>query len=120
MSAGKIIAYIGAAILIIFGVLFILAAFGQVFNPGYFLVGLILLAIGFILIWFASRQKPAAQADNVTVKIDLPGNVKLDSLKCRNCGGTLSSENIKLVEGAPWVTCPYCGSVYQLTEEPKW
>ncbi len=27
---------------------------------------------------------------------------------------------IKVVNGAPMVTCPYCHTVYQITEEPKW
>lgn len=121
MSAGKIIAYVAAAILILFGVLFIWASFGAAFNLGWFITGLISVAIGFGLVWFAGRRKAQAEAgQNVTVNIDLPGNVELDSLKCKTCGGTLTSENIKLVAGAPQVTCPYCGSVYQLTEEPKW
>jgi hypothetical protein len=54
------------------------------------------------------------------LNIDLPGKVKLDSLKCQSCGGVLSSDNIKMVAGAPVVTCPYCHTTYQLTEEPKW
>jgi uncharacterized Zn-finger protein len=29
-------------------------------------------------------------------------------------------DNIKMVAGAPVVTCPYCNTTYQLTEEPKW
>ena len=41
-------------------------------------------------------------------------------MKCQSCGGTLTSDNIKLVNGAPMVNCPYCNTVYQLTEEPKW
>jgi hypothetical protein len=122
MTAGKIIAYIAAAILIFFGVLFVWAAFGEAFNPGWFLTGVVSVAIGFGLIWLASRQKPASQqaGGNVTLKIDLPGEVSLDSMKCKSCGGVLTSENIKMVAGAPVVTCPYCGSVYQLSEEPKW
>jgi DNA-directed RNA polymerase subunit RPC12/RpoP len=121
MSAGKVIAYIAAAIFIIFGALFILAAFGNAFTTGNFITGLVLVGIGFGLIWFAGRQKPVTPGEqNVTVNIDLPGNVELESMKCKTCGGTLTSENIKLVNGAPVVTCPYCGSVYQLTEEPKW
>jgi hypothetical protein len=59
-------------------------------------------------------------AQNVTLKIDLSGDVNLDTLKCQNCGGTLAPENVKMVAGAPVVTCPYCGTTYQLTEEPKW
>ena len=122
MSAGKIIAYIAAAILVLFGVLFILAAFGESFNTGWFITGIVIVGVGFGLIWLASRGKAAAQqaGQNVTLKIDLPGDVKLESLKCKTCGGTLTSENIQMVNGAPQVTCPYCGSVYQLTEEPKW
>lgn len=121
MSAGKVIAYIAAGILILFGVLFIWAAFGPAFNTGWFITGLVSVAIGLGLIWLAGRQKAAAPGEqNVTVNIDLPGNVELESMKCKTCGGTLTSENIKLVNGAPVVTCPYCGSVYQLTEEPKW
>lgn len=117
----KIIGYIAAGILILFGVLFIYASFGPQFNSGWLITGLISVGIGFVIIWFVTRQKPAALAEgNVTLKIDLPANVDLDSLKCRNCGGSLTTDNIKMVAGAPVVTCPYCGTTYQLTEDPKW
>jgi hypothetical protein len=122
MSAGKIIGYIAAAILIFFGVLFIWGAFSPQGQTGWILVGLVTVVIGFGLIWFASRRKPpeTAGAEGVTLNIELPGNVSLDSLRCQNCGGALSPENVKMVAGAPVVTCPYCGTTYQLTEEPKW
>ena len=121
MTAGKIIAYIAAAILIFFGVLFIWATFSPQGQIGWLVVGVISVAIGFGLIWLASRRGAAAQAaQNVTLKVDLPANVNLDTLKCKSCGGVLSADNIKMVAGAPVVTCPYCGTTYQLTEEPKW
>jgi hypothetical protein len=121
MTAIKIIAYIAAAILIFFGVLFIWGAFSPSGSTGWILIGLISVVIGFGLIWFGSRQKPASQAgDNVTLNIDLPANVALDTLKCKSCGGVLSAKDIKMVAGAPQVTCPYCQTTYQLTEEPKW
>ena len=117
----KIIAYIAAGILILFGVLFIWGAFAPDAPDGWLIPGIISVAIGFGLIWFASRPKPSAPGDtNVTLNVDLPGNVNLDQMKCKNCGGALSSENVKMVAGAPVVTCPYCGTTYQLTEEPKW
>lgn len=116
----KTIAYIVAGILILFGVLFIWAAFGPAFNPGWFITGIITVGIGLALIWFGSRQKPASQTENVTMKIDLPANVNLDSFQCKNCGGALTTDNIKMVAGAPVVTCPYCNTTYQLTEDPKW
>jgi hypothetical protein len=121
MSAIKIIAYIAAGILILFGVLFIWGAFSPNGSPGWIIVGLISVGIGFGLIWFGSRQKPASAAgENVTLNIDLPADVNLDTLKCKSCGGVLSPKDISMVAGAPVVTCPYCGTTYQLTEEPKW
>jgi hypothetical protein len=122
MSAGRIIGYILAAIFIVFGALFVLAAFNPQGSPGYIVVGIILVGIGFGLIYFASR-KPAGQAaadQNVTYKIDLPGNVNMESMKCKSCGGVITDKDISMVNGAPVVTCPYCHTVYQLTEDPKW
>jgi Na+/melibiose symporter-like transporter len=121
MSAGKIIAYILAAILIFFGVLFIWATFSPSGKIGWLVVGVISVLIGFGLIMFASRratQMPTSAG--TTLKIDLPGNISLDSLKCKSCGGVLTADNIQMVAGAPIVTCPYCKTSYQLTEEPKW
>jgi hypothetical protein len=121
MSAIKIIAYIAAAIFIFFGVIFIYGAFSPEVSDGWIFGGLITVGIGFGLIWFAARRAlaPAGSGD-VTLKIDLPANVDMDTLKCKSCGGVLKPENISMVAGAPVVTCPYCGTTYQLTEDPKW
>jgi hypothetical protein len=83
-------------------------------------VGFILIIGGIVLIWLAVRKSKQDAAQNVTVKVDLPGETKFEALKCQSCGGTLSAENVKLVNGAPMVNCPYCHTIYQLTEEPKW
>jgi hypothetical protein len=123
MSAGKIIAYIFAAILIFFGVLFIWATDFQNSQYGSLVIGVISVGIGFGLIWFAGRKRPAestAQGDSMTLNIDLPGDVNLDTMKCKSCGGALTMEAIKMVAGAPVVSCHYCNTTYQLTEEPKW
>ena len=121
MTAGRIISYVAAAIFLIFGFLFILAAFGEVFNSGWVVIGLVLVAIGFGLIYLAGRLGKTAQAEqNVTLNIDLPANVDLDTFKCESCGGILSPENVEMVAGAPVVSCPYCGTTYQLKEDPKW
>ena len=84
------------------------------------LIGAIALVGGIIMIVFAARKTKQDTAQNVTYKVDMPGDTKIEQMKCRSCGGALTSDNIKLVNGAPMVTCPFCGTVYQLTEEPKW
>ncbi len=37
----------------------------------------------------------------VNLNLDLPGEVGMDTIKCKSCGGPLSSEDVKMVAGAP-------------------
>jgi Na+/melibiose symporter-like transporter len=121
MNGLRTIGYIAAAILIFFGVLFIWGAFSEQGNPSWLIVGIVVVAIGFGLIFLASRKwGESKEAQNITYKLDLPANVNLDTLKCKSCGGVLTVDNIQMLAGAPVVTCPYCHSSYQLAEEPKW
>lgn len=121
MSALRIITFIGAAILIFFGVIFIWAAFNPDVADSWIIGGLLTLAIGFGLIYLATRMKVSKEGPGeVTLNIDLPANVNLDTFKCAHCGGSLTTDNISMVAGAPVVNCPYCGTTYQITEEPKW
>jgi len=124
--------YIGAVILLFLaaagiclgGFLLLGAAGGAQGVTGMGSVGMVLGAIalvgGIVMIVFAARKTKQETAQNVTVKVDLPGETKIEQMKCRSCGGALTTDNIKLVNGAPVVTCPYCNTVYTLTEEPKW
>lgn len=84
------------------------------------LIGAVALLGGIILLVLAIRKNKQETARNVTLQVDLPGETKISEIKCRSCGGTLSAENITLANGAPMVNCPYCHTIYQLTEEPKW
>lgn len=122
MAAFKTIGYIFAAILIIFGVLFLLAAFGETFNLGWAIIGGILLLVGFAIILVASLLFKTGETttQQTTLKVDLPADVNVERFKCQDCGAQLSMDNVKMVAGAPMVDCPYCGAAYQLTEEPKW
>ena len=124
--------YIGAVILLLLaaagiclGAFVLLGASGGaqgvtgIGNTGI-LLGAIALVGGIAMLVFAARKAKQEATQNVTLKVDLPGETKIEQMKCKSCGGTLSADNIKLVNGAPMVTCPYCNTVYQLTEEPKW
>ena len=121
MSAGRLIATIAAAILILFGILFVWGAFSEQGNPNWILIGLIGIGAGFGLIWLSRRRAaPAAESGQLVQKIELSGDIDLETLTCEHCGGRLSAENVQVVAGAPVVNCPYCNSSYQISEEPKW
>jgi|APFre7841882724_1041349.scaffolds.fasta_scaffold00201_19 hypothetical protein len=134
MSTSRILTYIAAVLLILiglaavfFGIIYIWGSFSPTGQSGWITSGLISVIIGMImigggayLISLAGRGKMGAVTENVTLNIDLPANVNMDTLKCKSCGGTLTMDNIQMVAGAPVVNCPYCQSTYQLTEEPKW
>ncbi|MEJ5241566.1 MAG: hypothetical protein WHS87_10250 [Anaerolineales bacterium] len=81
--------------------------------------GSLAFLIGLVALLIAIRRQQQEKAQ-VTYKVDLPGQVQAEALKCRACGGVITAGDIKIVNGAPMVTCPYCHTVYQLTEEPKW
>jgi divalent metal cation (Fe/Co/Zn/Cd) transporter len=123
MGAGRTISYLVAAVLFFFGILFVWAAFSDQFSQpwGVMAVGVVSLLASFGLIWFAGRLgKKAAQEVTVVQKIDFSGDVQLEKLTCRSCGGALTPENITMLAGAPVVHCPYCKTSYQLEEKPKW
>jgi Zn finger protein HypA/HybF involved in hydrogenase expression len=122
MSAGKIIGYVVAGILIFFGVLFVWGAFSPEGEIGWILIGVITVAIGLGVIAFVKfrEPKPAQPPQEIIQKIDLSGEIEMETLKCQKCGGELQKDSITVKEGAIFISCPYCGSAYQLVEEPKW
>jgi ribosomal protein S27AE len=116
----KLIGNIVAAILFFFGVLFMWGAFSPTVENqvGTLITGVILVMIGLPIAWYVNRKPLPDQ--KVTYEVELSGDVNLENFQCRQCGGALSSKNVRLVGGALNVECPYCGAVYQVEEKPKW
>jgi hypothetical protein len=133
---GRTLLYLCAAIMfmlglcgIVYGAFNVVGSTSAQGNPGWltFGIGFALTGIFFVfggvgLIWLGSRKVGLTDSGSqqVVMKIDLPGNTKISQMKCQSCGGAITSEDIKIMAGAPVVTCPYCQATYQLTEEPKW
>jgi hypothetical protein len=78
----------------------------------------LLLGGGIAILWIAYKKRD--QKIEVVQKVDLSGEIDLASLKCRNCGAQLDKNAVKVVAGAVVVTCPYCGTSYQIEEKPMW
>ncbi len=115
----KIIGYILAAIALFFGVLFIWGAFADPFDSGALIIGLIMVVIGIAILAVVNKSRKTGE-QKVTYQVDLPGEVKITNQTCRQCGGPLNSSDYKIIKGTPTIICPYCGSTYSVTEEPKW
>lgn len=119
----RIAGYIISAILILFGVLFLMSARAEYSaNPGGRLItGLGLIGAGIALAVLLKKSQPHPdQKIEIVQKIDLAGKSLPEQMKCKQCGAPLSKDSVAVKEGAVFISCPYCQSTYQITEEPKW
>jgi H+/Cl- antiporter ClcA len=80
-------------------------------------IGIVGIIIGIALIAIAKyRHKKEVE---IIQKIDLPGDLSLENLKCKMCSAPLNKDSVEVKEGAIFIHCPYCGALYQIEEEPK-
>jgi hypothetical protein len=119
-----------ALILIFFGVLWIMSSTapeagtqsGSRFGVGICLnvVGLLLIGGAGLLMYRTYKKHQAEKSQTIVHKVDFTGDLSLEELKCKACGATLSKDNIDVKAGAVVVSCPYCGTSYEIEEKPKW
>ncbi len=108
--------YLIAVVLGLFGLLFVVGSAGSFVRV---IVGVVLMGAAGVMIYL-TKMRPKQQETTIIQKIDLTGDVALEQMKCRSCGGALSQDTLEVKLGAIYVNCPYCGSSYQLEEAPKW
>ena len=121
----KIIAVLGGiavAVLFFFAVIFLLASSAPGVPPeqstSRVLVGCLLFIVGLAIIVgiYYTTRKPKT----IIQQLEVSGQMKAASIKCPNCGASVDANLIKIVSGVPYATCPYCGTTFEVTEEPKW
>ena len=106
---------IAVGVLFFFAAIFALAA---AFSSIRLVTSGVLFLIGIAVIagmYYATR-KPKT----VIQQIEVSGQMKAASIKCPNCGASVDANLIKILSGVPYATCPYCGTTFEVTEEPKW
>ncbi|MCK5133300.1 MAG: hypothetical protein KAR40_14255 [Candidatus Sabulitectum sp.] len=111
MKAVKVILVIIGVVILFLGLVFLIGG-----RPN---TGAVMLGISIFMI-ISGLRKPKTRDVVIKRELELSGDIELESMKCNQCGGTLSSENISVRAGAVFVTCPYCSSEYQIEEAPKW
>ena len=114
----KLVAYVLAIVLALAGLLSLFAASQANFVPRM-IVGIVCLGASLALLKLA-RMQPSIHKHLHEMKVDMSGDVSLEQIQCKQCGGELSSKSVTMAEGAVFVKCEYCGAQYQLEEQAKW
>jgi len=112
MSLKTVLGAIAIAVLFFFGIIFALAS---VYELTRLIVAGMLFIVGFGIAYYITR-KPKT----VIQRLEVSGQMKAVSLKCPNCSASVNANQIKIVSGVPYATCPYCGQTFEVAEEPKW
>lgn len=122
MKITTILGAIVAAILLFFGFIFVLSAGAAALTTQQqtlrLIEGGILLFVGFAIVYvtYAFSRKPTT----IVQQLEISGQMRGVSIKCPNCSASVDANKIKIVSGVPYATCPYCGTTFEVTEEPKW
>lgn len=117
----KYVLMIAGICLLFLGLIYILASG---LGLRYATIGIGLTIVGIVLIFMSYRLEKVKASQprfiNQTIKVDTSGDVGIERLSCKGCGNPLKEKDLRMVDGAVVLSCPYCGGVYQLEEEPKW
>ncbi len=112
MSLKTVLGAIAIAVLFFFGIIFALAS---VYELTRLIVAGMLFIVGFGIAYYITR-KPKT----IVQRLEVSGQMKAVALKCPNCSASVNADQIKIVSGVPYATCPYCGQTFEVAEEPKW
>ena len=117
MKALTILGAIAAVILFFFAIVLALAASVQATTSRLITSGLLfIIGLAVIVVVYYMTRKPKT----IVQQLEISGQMKGAAIKCPNCGASIDANQIKIVSGVPYVTCPYCGTTFEVTEEPKW
>lgn len=107
------ILYVVSTVLLFFAVIFALAS---AYVPIRLVTSAFLFLAGFGILYYIRKQ----QSIQITQKLEVPGKMKVQTLRCSNCSASLDIRQVKVIKGVPSITCSYCDHTFEVTEEPKW
>jgi len=113
VSAKIVIGYIISGVLLFFAVIFAVAS---ELPPTRYVTSAFLFLAGFGILYYIRKQQPI----QITQELEVPGKVKVQTLRCPNCSASLDIGQVKVIKGVPSIKCSYCGHIFEVTEEPKW
>ena len=117
VKAITILGAIAVTVLFFFAIVFALAASIQATATRLITSGLLfIIGLAVIMGIYYVTRKPKT----VIQRLEVSGQMQAAAIKCPNCSASIDANQIKIVSGAPYVKCPYCGTTFEVTEEPKW
>jgi predicted Zn finger-like uncharacterized protein len=117
MKALTVIGAIAVAVCFFFAVIFALAASVQATTARLATSGILfIIGLAIVVGIYTITRKPKT----VIQHLELSGQMKAAQIKCPHCSANIDSSQIQIRDGVPYVKCPYCGTTFEVAEEPKW
>jgi DNA-directed RNA polymerase subunit RPC12/RpoP len=113
-----ILGAIAIAVLFFFGIIFAWSTGADIsieLKATRLIIAAMLFIVGFGIAYYVTK-KPTT----IIQKLEVSGQMKAVPIRCPNCSASVDANQIKIVSGVPYATCPYCGQTFEVTEEPKW
>jgi len=119
MNAKSVLGSVAIAILLFFGVIFAWSAsyYGltdEIASMRLLIAGM-MFVVALVIAYYITRS-----SKTVVQKLEVSGDMKAVAIKCPHCSASMDANAIKMTQGVPYATCPYCGHTFEVTEEPKW
>lgn len=112
MNLKTVLGTVVIAVLLFFGIVFALAS---IYAPTRLIVATMFFVVAFGIAYYITK-KPKT----IVQRLEVSGEMKAVAIKCPNCSASVDADQIKVVSGVPYATCPYCGQTFEIAEEPKW
>jgi len=118
MNLKTVLGAVAVAVLFFFGTIFAWSTGAEIsaeLKATRLIIAAMLFVVGFGIAYFTTK-KPKTMVQ----RLEVSGQMRAVALKCPNCSASVDANQIKIVSGVPYATCPYCGHTFEVAEEPKW
>jgi len=118
MNFKTVLGTITIAVLFFFGIIFAWSTGANIsveLKVTRLVIASMLFIVGFGIAYYITK-KPTT----IIQQLEVSGQMKAVPIRCPNCSASVDANQIKIVLGVPYATCPYCGQTFEVTEEPKW
>jgi len=118
MNLKTVVGATAIAVLLFFAIIFAWSSGADIsseLRATRLVIAAMLFAVSFGIAYYITRQPKT-----IIQKLEVSGDMKAVAIKCPHCSASIDANSIKIVDGVPYATCPYCGHTFEVTEEPKW